>query len=134
MQPQDKVEMLYNSNQLKWYIIRILKNQHDSTTSPFYKKYGKYRDSKAGQGIPELPDASTEYDLERDKIEQEVLKELSSHTGQIDFYEKAIFKEYVEVGSARRVSILTKIDIRSVTKAVNNVKQKINNKWDNPYK
>lgn len=37
-----KLEELYNKKQIAFFITRIIKNQYNSSTSPFYKKYRKY--------------------------------------------------------------------------------------------
>lgn len=38
---RDKIEQMYNSNQLKYWLTRVIKNQWNSSTSPFYTKYRK---------------------------------------------------------------------------------------------
>lgn len=37
-----KLEELYSNRQIAFFIARIIKNQYNSSTSPFYKKYRKY--------------------------------------------------------------------------------------------
>lgn len=39
---EEKIIEMYNNNQLKWFIIRLIKNQYFSCNSPYYKKYKKY--------------------------------------------------------------------------------------------
>ena len=39
---EDKIIKLYNNNQLKFFIVRIIQNQYFSKNSPFYTKYKKY--------------------------------------------------------------------------------------------
>lgn len=39
---QQKLEEMYNNKQIAFFIARIVKNQYNSCTSPFYKKYRKY--------------------------------------------------------------------------------------------
>jgi len=38
-----KIIKMYDNNELKWFLIKIIKNQLESSTSPFYKKYIKYK-------------------------------------------------------------------------------------------
>lgn len=38
----DKIIEMYNNKQLKWFIIKLIKNQYFSVNSPYYKKYKKY--------------------------------------------------------------------------------------------
>jgi hypothetical protein len=39
---ENKIIKLYNNNQLKFFIVRIIQNQYFSKNSPFYTKYKKY--------------------------------------------------------------------------------------------
>lgn len=57
--PDSKLEEVYNKGQHLFFIKRIINNQYNSTTSPFYKKYRKF----ASLTQTELTD---ENDKERD--------------------------------------------------------------------
>lgn len=39
---EQKIIEMYNNKQLKWFIIKLIKNQYFSVNSPYYKKYKKY--------------------------------------------------------------------------------------------
>jgi DNA-directed RNA polymerase specialized sigma24 family protein len=39
---RDKLIELYEKKQLKFFMVRIIQNQYNSKTSPFYRKYKKY--------------------------------------------------------------------------------------------
>ena len=39
---KDKIMKMYEQKQLKWFIIKLIKNQYFSCNSPYYKKYKKY--------------------------------------------------------------------------------------------
>lgn len=39
---KDKIVEMYEKKQLKFFIVRIIKNQYNSCNSPFFKKYKKY--------------------------------------------------------------------------------------------
>lgn len=39
-----KLEDLYNNKQLNFFLVRVIKNQYFSSTSPFHKLYRKYYD------------------------------------------------------------------------------------------
>lgn len=41
-QPQEKMQHLYDTGQIRFYIARIITNQYNSTHSTFYKEYKKY--------------------------------------------------------------------------------------------
>lgn len=41
---EEKLRALYNNNQLNFFLVRVIKNQYFSKTSPFHKKYRKYYD------------------------------------------------------------------------------------------
>lgn len=38
----EKIVEMYEKKQLKFFIVRIIQNQYNSKTSPFYRKYKKY--------------------------------------------------------------------------------------------
>lgn len=39
---RDKITEMYNNKQLNFFLTRIIKNQINSVTSPFYRKYRKF--------------------------------------------------------------------------------------------
>lgn len=39
---EKKIVEMYEKKQLKFFIVRIIQNQYNSKTSPFYRKYKKY--------------------------------------------------------------------------------------------
>lgn len=39
---KEKIEQLYGSNQINFFLVRIIKNQFFSVNSPFYKQYRKF--------------------------------------------------------------------------------------------
>lgn len=39
---EEKINKMYELKQLKWFIIKLIKNQYFSANSPYYKKYKKY--------------------------------------------------------------------------------------------
>ena len=39
---QDKLKMMYDKKQIKFFLVRVIQFQYFSKTSPFYKKYKKY--------------------------------------------------------------------------------------------
>lgn len=39
---QEKLQAIYDNDQINYFLTRIIKNQWCSTTSPFYRKYRKY--------------------------------------------------------------------------------------------
>lgn len=41
---EEKLQYLYDNNQLNFFLVRIIKNQYFSSTSPFHKKYRRYYD------------------------------------------------------------------------------------------
>lgn len=38
----EKIVEMYEKKQLKFFMVRIIQNQYNSKTSPFYRKYKKY--------------------------------------------------------------------------------------------
>ena len=39
---KEKIEQLNASNQMNFFLVRIIKSQYNSITSPFYKQYRKF--------------------------------------------------------------------------------------------
>jgi hypothetical protein len=131
--PADKIESLYNSNQLKWFVIRILKNQADSTTSPFYKKYNKFKNNTANLSphINWIVESKYEgeYDIEKDKFEQQVLDDFNICNSADEYYKKNLFKEAVELGSVAKLSRKTGIYIKSVRYTLAEFKKELKEKY-----
>lgn len=63
---EEKLIEIYNKNQLKFFIVRIIQNQYNSKNSPFYMKYKRYqlRASELTQDIIEGNNQKQEWTIE----------------------------------------------------------------------
>jgi hypothetical protein len=108
-----KLNEIYDKKQLRFYFVRIVSNQINSKTSPFYKKYKKenfkYIDANA--------EVSDENLLEMDEIEfddEDLWIKYAKISGELYWYDRELFELYVKLGSYRAVSKETGIPLRSI--------------------
>jgi protein-tyrosine-phosphatase len=129
----EKLEQISKNGHLKWFIVRILKNQFDSKTSPFYKTNKEFLERCLVVDFSKLPDMrEEEYDGSKDTLIDHCLKELdTANCSKNEYYERTLFKEYIEAGSCEKLAKKTGIPRRSIQQAVKNVKEGIKIKYVN---
>lgn len=138
-----KIIDLYENNELKYYVIRIAKNNYHSSTSPFHKKY---RNTKLEYGLElEDIDIDTNFHFEKLILESNKRDEMSDKLrrlikmidtiveSDLHWYNQGIFNMYFKKGkwdkidgefrdlecgkeksTYRRIEEITKIDHTSV--------------------
>ena len=135
---RQKIEDMWNRNELKYFIIRIIKNTLYSKTSPFYKKIKHFNDITS--------ELSDDYDnnpiIEEDNKEEifskkvQLLKEIDSYLKQkenksvSDYHDVALFRYYkYNKLTYRQIQDETKIHYTYVFRAVKRVEEEIINKF-----
>lgn len=122
--PEEKFNIIEN---LLFYSVRIMLNFYNSSTSQFYKKYQHHSkfifDEDLANTLRELE--NDEY-FDIDKIYEIVEEELN----KLYWYDREVFKQYIQVGSYRELEAKTKINKMSLNitsrKVINHLKEKIN--------
>ena len=105
----EKLVSIYNKGYYKWFLVKTLTNQFNSNSSPFAKKY---RPKEIDFIISE--DYNHEIDLTIDKINKQLEK--------LHWYDRELFKAYIDSGSYRKLSKQTNIPFNSISRTVNHVK------------
>lgn len=108
---------LAERGELKYYTVRIIINQIQSKSSPFYKKFRI--PVMPAEFLPELPD--TGYDDSGDRAISEI--------ENLYWYDAELMKMYAEHGTYRKIEQLTGIPFESVyktiTRACKEIKMKV---------
>jgi hypothetical protein len=106
---KEKLLSIYNKGYYKWFLVKTLTNQFNSNSSPFAKKYR-----------PKEIDfiLTCEYDHNIDILIDKIDKQLN----KLHWYDRELFKAYVESGSYRKLSKQTDIPFNSISRTVNYVK------------
>ena len=112
--PKEKLVEIYNKGYFKFFIVRTLTNQFNSNSSPFNKLYRL-------KEIEELP--TFEYDKNIDVLYHKVNNILD----KLHWYDRELFKAYIEAGSYRKLSKITDIPFNSISRTINHVKSIIRN-------
>jgi RNA polymerase sigma factor (sigma-70 family) len=120
----------YDDNQIKYYIVSIMRINWYSNTSPFYykvrKEFKMYSDLSE---ILSMPD-------DQENFEKEIIFSiLEQEWCELDFFRKALFEMYMTLGSMKKVSKKTTIPISSISNYLKesrnqiktNVLKKLNN-------
>jgi hypothetical protein len=114
---QEKLIDIYNKGYYKWFLVKTLTNQFNSNSSPFNKKY---RPKDIDYIITDSYDHSI--DIMIDKVNNKL--------NQLHWYDRELFKAYIESGSYRKLSKQTDIPFNSISRTINNVKNYIRNNFD----
>lgn len=142
---QQKVAEMKQRNQLKFFIVRVALNQFRSKTSRFY--YQNFKNEALTDGIfsedrrlDETDRADviafrnglyeTQDETEYEKIEAKI-QQVENEIDGLRFFEREIFKIYLEMGTYKKVSLDTGIPIRTVANGVKNAISNINNSLNN---
>ena len=106
---ETKLVDIYNKGYYKWFLVKTLTNQFNSNSSPFAKKYR-----------PKEIDfiLTSDYDHNIDILIDKIDKQLN----KLHWYDRELFKAYVESGSYRKLSKQTDIPFNSISRTVNYVK------------
>ena len=102
------------SNQKKYYFIKVIKNNWNSSTSPFQyhrQKFLKSHISYEGHHSKHLLDEEYKEDIPD-------LEWVYDHLNELDWFERDLFKLWIELGTYTKVSEDTTIPLNSVGKYI----------------
>lgn len=113
----------YDDNQIKYYIVSILRINWHSTTSPFYYKIR--REIMLYTNIDDIFNLADEEQLSFEK--QIIFDILEQEWTELDWFRKSIFELYMCLGSINKVSKKTKIPRASIGRYLKESKEQIKN-------
>lgn len=112
----------YEDSTIKYYIIKLLKINWNSKTSPFY-----YRIRKESQNYSELKPEFINYAVNEDDYQsyEEMLTAVEIEFSELTWFSKRLFELYLTLGSLKKVANQTQIPISSVGKYIKEIKLEI---------
>lgn len=113
----------FNDSDFKFYIIRCLSINWNSTTAPFYKHFRKPVESWDELHSELLEMQDDEYEQNKEELIQLVENEFA----ELDILHKGILELYLSQGSLLRVSRKTKIPVSSISRYVQEARAIIKN-------
>ena len=88
--PQHKIVKAKENNYLNYLCINILKKQYHSSTSPFHKKFRKFKANEYGD-LPEI--------IDEQEIDEEVISKIMMIVDtKLDLIDRELFKIYYKFG------------------------------------
>ena len=111
----------YSDDQMKYYIVSIIRINWHSQTSPFYYKIRK--ESSKYTNIDEIYDLVDDTQLEFEK--QHLFDILEQSWCELDWFRKSLFEMYMTLGSMKKVSKQTRIPISSISRYLKESKELI---------
>jgi len=102
----------YSDDQIKYYIVSIIRINWHSQTSPFYYKIRK--ESSKYTNIDDIYDLVDDTQLEFEK--QHLFDILEQSWCELDWFRKSLFEMYMTLGSMKKVSKQTRIPISSISR------------------
>lgn len=113
----------YNNDQIKYYIVSIIRINWHSQTSPFYYRIRK--ENSKYTNIDELYDLTEDENQEYEK--QELFDILEESFSELDWFRKSLFEMYLTLGSMKKVSVKTRIPVSSISRYLKESKEQIKN-------
>lgn len=113
----------YSNDQMKYYIVSVLRINWHSKTSPFYYKIRK--ESSNYVNIDDCFDLTDDTQLEFEN--QQLFDILEQSWCELDWFKKSLFEMYLTLGSMKKVSKQTRIPISSISRYLKESKEQIKN-------
>jgi RNA polymerase sigma factor (sigma-70 family) len=111
----------YTDEQIKYYIVAVIRINWCSNTSPFFykirKEPAKYVD------ITQIYDLADDTQLQFEN--QIIFDILEEGWTELDWFRKSLFEMYMAVGSMKKVAKRTRIPISSVSRYINESRKQI---------
>jgi RNA polymerase sigma factor (sigma-70 family) len=111
----------YSNEQMKYYIVSVIRINWHSKTSPFYYKIRK--ESSRYTNIDEIYDLVDDTQLEFEK--QHLFDILEQSWCELDWFRKSLFEMYMTLGSMKKVSKQTRIPVSSISRYLRESKEQI---------
>lgn len=112
----------YTNEQIKYYIVSIMRMNWHSKTSPFYYKvrreimmYSEFHPSF------DIPEEETQLEFEK----QIIFDILEVGWTELDWFHKSLMEMYLTLGSMNKVAKKTKIPLTSIRRYINSAKTTI---------
>lgn len=107
----------YDDNQIKYYIVSIMRINWYSKTSPFY--YKVKREIQKYQDLTEIHNTSED----QDDFEKEIIYGILEQSWcELNWFHKSLFEWYMTLGSLKKVSLKTNIPLASIGKYIKEAK------------
>jgi len=116
-QPEQKIVELHSKDELKPFFIRIVQNNYNSKTSPFFKKYKSKVEFKKDEG--EQTESSYDYDKLVEYIN-------SGGSTRVEWFDTQIVKLLVSEKNIYKLEKKTGINRASLRNAISRFKDRIN--------
>jgi RNA polymerase sigma factor (sigma-70 family) len=113
----------YTDDQIKYYIVSVIRINWHSNTSPFYYKIRK--ESSRYVNIDEIFNLADETQLDFEK--QQLFDILEQSWCELDWFRKSLFEMYLTLGSMKKVSKQTRIPLSSISRYLKESKEQIKN-------
>jgi RNA polymerase sigma factor (sigma-70 family) len=111
----------YSNEQMKYYIVSIIRINWHSKTSPFYYKIRK--ETSRYTNIDDIYDLADDTQLEFEK--QHLFDILEQSWCELDWFRKSLFEMYMTLGSMKKVSKQTRIPVSSISRYLKESKELI---------
>lgn len=111
----------YSDDQIKYYIVSVIRINWHSKTSPFYYRIRK--ETSKYTNIEECFDLSDDNQLAFEK--QELYDILEQSWCELDWFRKSLFELYLTLGSMKKVSKQTRIPVSSISRYLKESKEQI---------
>lgn len=122
-----KLSGIYERDQMRWFVVGLMMRQFQSNTSPFYRKFRQHSALGSTGEFELIPDPGSDYDHTIDELIDAVEDILEKE----NWYDRELFKLYIQEGSYRKLSALTMIPYKSIGNSVKALKERIAEQIDN---
>jgi len=120
---QERINEIINKNQMTFYVVRVMLNQHHSKTSRYHYKYRKYYEYHVSGITESISPDNTEKNTEHKQEVEQRLEWIEEKLKDIYWFDAECFGIYYREGySLSEMAKETKINKNTLYKAIKNVK------------
>lgn len=124
-QEEGKITALYHNKQIKYFIIRVLQNQFQSSSSPFYKQnkdFSHRTEELKSREVTEMEEDAESMDL------LDLIVNKSEYENQEDWYRSEVVKAYINSGSLRKLEAKTGIARAALSQTIKKFRESVNSR------
>lgn len=125
---EDIILKEYTDDQIRYYIVSIMRINWHSKTSPFY-----YKIRREGQKYSEITDILDMEDDQENFEKELIFSILERSFTELSWFHKSMIQMYLVLGSLKKVSTQTEIPITSVARYVKEAKAQMRNDVNDSY-
>jgi DNA-directed RNA polymerase specialized sigma24 family protein len=124
LKQQHKIDDIKDEQKL-YYVIRVVKNNYHSKTSPYHYQFRKHKEKQ----LPIIEDVIENIQDVEYKETLPDMEWVKRQLNTLDWFSRDLFLLWMELSTISKVSEQTKIPLNSVSRYINKIKRILQERW-----